>query len=231
MKAAIMTMGLAATLVVVGRTDSDGADAGSKVSGALRVKDTKVKTEDPKSQKHVVVYLEKASGAEYPLPPTVHPKMDQRNLVFIPHVMAIQKGTTVDFLNNDTVEHNIFCADDCCKVLEIGETGKSKSMDLGSFGKDQIRSYTFTLAGEAVLLCKLHPEMAAYLIVLDTPYFTVAEIDETTQSATYTIEKVPPGEYVMKVWNKKCTAAEQKVVVSAGQTVSADIELVRKKKQ
>lgn len=231
MKAAMMAMGLITALVVSGRPAQVRADTAGKVGGTIRVTGTKLKTEGAKSQKHIVVYLEKAQGADYPPPPAKHLKMDQQNLVFIPHVMAVQKGSTVDFLNSDTVDHNIFCVDDCCKILSGAEGATPKFMDLGNWGKDQVRSYTFNLTGEAVLLCKLHPEMAAYLKVLDTPYFTVAEVDAATQSAAYSIANVPPGEYVLKVWNKKCAAAEQKVAVAAGQAASADVELVLKKKR
>lgn len=230
MKAAILALSLSVALIIPGQSDLAKADAAGKVAGSIRVTGTKVKTEGSKSQKEVVVYLEKAQGADYPPPAAEHAKMDQQNLVFIPHVMAVQKGTTVDFLNTDTVDHNIFCVDDCCKILEGAAGAAPQFMDLGNWGKGEVRNYTFKLTGEAVLLCKLHPEMAAYLLVLDTPYFQVVELDGTTQSATYSIANIPPGDYVVKVWNKKCkTAAEQKVAVTSGQTTKADLELVRKK--
>lgn len=229
MKAAMLAMSLSLALIATGRADGPQAGAGGKVAGSIRVTGTKVKTEGSKSQKEVVVYLEKAQGADYPPPPAKHAKMDQQNLVFIPHVMAVQKGTTVDFLNSDTVDHNIFCVDDCCKILEGAAGAAPKFMDLGNWGKDQVRSYTFNLTGEAVLLCKLHPEMAAYLLVLDTPYFQVVELDGTTQATSYSIANIAPGDYVLKVWNKKCKVAEQKVAVTSGQTTKTDLELVRKK--
>ena len=201
------------------------------VTGTITVSKTKVKTEGSKSAKHVVVSLEKAGGSETS-PPTEHVVMDQKGLVFVPHLMAIQKGTTVDFLNSDTEKHNVFCVEDCCKILEdTPGKKKAKFMDLGDWGHGETRTYTFDLAGVAVLLCKLHPEMAAYIVVLDTSIFTVAEIDGETQTATYTIENVPPGWYVLKTYNKRCESPEQEVTVEADTSTQADIELVRKKRR
>ncbi|MGA7924540.1 MAG: hypothetical protein WCA20_00935, partial [Candidatus Sulfotelmatobacter sp.] len=56
---------------------------------------------------HSVVYIEAIAGKTFPAP-TQHPVMDQKGLVFAPHIMAVQQGTTVEFLNSDTVQHNVF---------------------------------------------------------------------------------------------------------------------------
>lgn len=200
------------------------------IKGKINVVKTKVKTTGPKSYKDVVFFLESVKKERYPVP-SQHRVMDQRGLVFVPHVMAVQKGTTLDFLNNDNVEHNIFCIDDCCKILEEKPGKKPKFMDLGSWGQGKARSYTFNIPGEAVLLCKLHPEMAAYIMIVDTPYFTVAHIDEKTQTAEYIIKNIPPGEYILKAWNKKCVSLAQKVTIKEKETAEVNIEIARKKRR
>lgn len=191
------------------------AGAGT-VSGAIKVTGTLVKTEGAKSQKDVVVYLEKVGEGEYPSPPAEHASIDQTRLVFVPHVLAIQAGMTVDFKNSDTTEHNIFSVDDCC------------DFDLGTFAGGQSASRQFDVPGAGVMLCKLHPEMSAYVIVLETPYFVVAQVDGATQTAAYTIENVPAGNYVLKTWNKRCESPEQEITVGEGDETKADVELVRK---
>lgn len=201
------------------------------LSGNIQVSGTRVKTEGAKSGKDVVVYLEAVGKADLPAPPEVNPVIDQANLVFVPHVLAIQKGTTVDFLNSDTTDHNVFCVDDCCKLVEDIESKKPKFLDLGSFPGGQRASHTFSIPGAGVVLCKLHPEMSAYIVVVDTPHFTVAEIDGASQSAAYTIENVPPGEYVLKTWHKKCEAADQTITIAEDQEAEADIELQRKQRK
>ncbi|MFQ5653851.1 MAG: plastocyanin/azurin family copper-binding protein [Planctomycetota bacterium] len=217
-----------AQLSAAQETRPGGSGSGTSISGTLKVTGTKVKTKGSKSQKHVVIYLEKVGDKSYPPPPKEPVEMDQKNLVFIPHVMAVQKGTKVDFLNSDSVDHNVFCVDDCCKILE---PGKKKFLDLGNWGKGDVRSHTFNTPGEAVLLCRLHPEMAAYLIVLETPYFTVAEVDGKTLSASYAIENVPPGKYLLRAWNKKCGSPDKEVTIEAGKSSQVDFEISRKKRK
>ena len=213
------------------RAQEPAAPSTGSITGSISLSRTKVKTKGSKSDKHVVVYLEKVGGSETS-PPTEHAVMDQRGLVFVPHLMVIPKGTTVDFLNSDTEKHNVFCVEDCCMVLQDKpDKKKPKTMDLGDWGQGEVRVYTFDLPGVAVLLCRLHPEMAAYVVILETSIFAVAEIDGETQTATYTIENVPPGEYVLKTYNKRCESPDQNVTIEEGKIAQADIELVRKRKR
>ncbi len=205
------------------------AQAGT-VSGAISVSGIRLKTEGAKSDKDVIVYLEKAGDATYPDPPAEHALIDQKNLVFLPHVLPIQKGTTVDFVNSDTTEHNVFCVDDCCKLVEDINSKKAKFLDLGNFPGGGKASHTFSIPGEGVVLCKLHPEMAAYIVVLETPYFAAAAIDGATQTASYTIDNVPAGDYILKAWNKKGESATQELTVGDGET-KADVELQRKQRK
>ena len=69
----------------------------------------------------------------YPSPPGEPVLLDQKSLIFSPHVMAVQKGTTIAFLNNDTTEHNIFCADEACQLIGNINSKKPKFLDLGVF--------------------------------------------------------------------------------------------------
>jgi len=190
------------------------------VSGVIRVEKTRVKTKGPKSFKDVVVYLEPLSPGIYP-PPSEHAVMDQRGLVFIPHVMAIQKGTTVDFLNSDNDRHNVYFLYDA-----TGDT-----LDIGTWGPGQTVSHTFTKSGLVITLCQLHLEMAAYILVLDAPFFTVAAIDEKTRSARYEIRGVPAGKYVLKAWHKKLEmkGGTAEVAVAGAKITTLDIAITRAK--
>lgn len=201
------------------------------VTGKIQVQGTKVKTAGAKSGKDVVVYLEKIGDVKYPAATKEHAVIDQSSLVFIPHVLAIQKGVTVDFINSDTTDHNVFCVDNCCKIVEDIEAKKPKFLDLGNFGGGAKASHTFDIPGEGVMLCKLHPEMSAYVVVLESPYFVIAEIDGDTQSAQYVIENVPPGEYVLKAWHKKLAAPEQKIIVVEDGKSEANITLAKKERK
>jgi len=150
-----------------------------------------------------VVYVTAIAGKTFPAPAD-HAHMDQANLVFAPHVLPILVGTTVDFLNSDAVLHNVFSPDAC-----------AEKFNLGTWPKGQTKSYTFKNECVATLLCKVHPEMEAFVVVVPTPYFAVTRAD-----GSYTIANVPDGAYAVKVWHPKLKAA-QKAVTVAGATEAA----------
>lgn len=156
-----------------------------------------------------VVYLADAQG-EFRAP-AQNPTMDQRNMTFIPHVLAIQMGTTVDFLNNDEVRHNVFSPD-------------KEKYNLGTWPTGEIKPRTFSQKGVYTQLCNVHPEMEAFVVVLDTPYFAT-----TDENGTFTIEDVPPGEYTVKAWHEKMRFAEQKVSIPADG--DATVTMARKKRR
>lgn len=156
-----------------------------------------------------VVYVGAISGKTFPAP-AEHAKIDQLNLVFHPHVLPVLVGTTVDFLNSDAVLHNVFSPDAC-----------ADKFNLGTWPKGQTRSYTFKRECVASLLCKVHPEMEAFAVVVATPYFTVAKAD-----GAYAIANVPDGAYTAKVWHPKLKGAEKPVTVAGG-AAEADFEIAR----
>ena len=104
-----------------------------------------------------VVYLAAVPGKTFPAP-AEHAKIDQQNLVFHPHVVAVQVGATVDFLNSDAVLHNVFSPDSC-----------ADKFNLGTWPKGQTKSFTFKKECVATLLCKVHPEMEAFVVAVPTP--------------------------------------------------------------
>jgi len=150
-----------------------------------------------------VVYVDAVAGKTFPVPAS-HAKINQQNLVFDPHVMPVLVGTTVDFLNSDTVQHNVFSPDAC-----------AEKFNLGTWPKGQTRSYTFKKDCVATLLCKVHPEMEAFVVAVPTPFFAVTKAD-----GTFKISDVPDGSYTVKVWHPKLKPASKTVVV-AGATDAA----------
>jgi plastocyanin len=149
-----------------------------------------------------VVYVEAIAGKTFPAP-TNHPVMDQKGLVFAPHIMVVQQGTAVDFLNSDTVQHNVFWT-------AIG-SDKKAGHNLGTWPKGEKRSYTFDKPGVAPLLCNVHPEMGAYVIVSPTPYFA-----ETDDGGSYKIKDVPDGSYTVTAWHEGAKNQSKPVTVAGG---------------
>jgi plastocyanin len=178
-----------------------GAAAGS-IAG-------KVAAKGVKNSADAVVYIEKAGDKPFS-PPKEHPVMDQKNLKFVPHVMPIVIGTTVDFLNSDKVLHNVFSPDNC-----------AEKFNLGSWPQGQKKSYTFKVAGcSPVLLCNVHPEMEGYIVTLQNPYFAVTDKD-----GGYEIKDVPAGKYTLKVWHQKLKGSAQDVVVKDAGATEANFEI------
>ncbi len=142
-----------------------------------------------KADAPAVVYVESAPGTF--AAPKDHAKIDQKGMKFIPYLLPIVVGTTVDFLNSDAVNHNVFSPD-------------NEGYNLGSWPKGQTRSYTFKSPGVYTQLCSIHPEMEAFVIVTQTPYFAVVDKD-----GKFTIANVPDGHYALKVFSKKLKKAEK----------------------
>jgi len=153
-----------------------------------------------------VVYLAAVPGKSFPAPKE-HAKMDQANLVFVPHVLPVLVGTTVDFKNSDAVLHNVFSADAC-----------ADKFNLGTWPKGESKSYTFKRECAAALLCKVHPEMEAFVVAVPTPYFALTKAD-----GSYTIANVPDGDYTVKVWHPKLRATQKEVKVAGATEASFQV--------
>jgi plastocyanin len=147
-----------------------------------------------------VVYVDSISGKTFPAP-TQHPVVDQKGLVFQPHVTAVQVGTTVDFLNSDSVAHNVFWT-------SIGGN-KKLGHNLGTWPKGDRKSFKFDTAGAVPVLCNVHPEMSAYIVVAPTPYFATSD-----QAGSYKIENVPDGSYTVTAWHEGAKSQSKPVTVS-----------------
>jgi len=155
-----------------------------------------------------VVYLGAITGKTFPAPKE-HAKIDQKNILFNPHVLAVQQGSTIDFLNSDPVLHNVFTPDAC-----------AEKFDLGLWPQGEVRSYTYKNECVVTLLCKVHHDMVAFIVVVPTPYFAMVKPD-----GSYRIPDVPDGAYTVKIWHEKLKPAHKAVSV-AGQT-EASLEIAR----
>jgi plastocyanin len=111
--------------------------------------------------------------------------MDQRNLAFIPHVLAVPMGTTVSFPNNDTVFHNIFAE------------FRAKRFDLGMYPRGTSKKVKFDKEGLVALLCSVHSNMSAYIMVVDTPYYAV-----TDKKGKFHVSTSPSGSGELNVWHE-----------------------------
>jgi len=166
-----------------------------------------VKAKKAKYLKDAVAYIENVPNTFEP--PKEHAVIDQKNMTFIPHVLMLLKGTTVDFLNSDLVQHNVYSPD-----------AVTDNMNLGTWLKGEIRPFTFNKLGVASIRCNVHVDMLAYVIILQNPYFAKVNND-----GSFSIPNVPEGKYVFKLWSERLKAQEQQVEVKAGTTATVEFEL------
>jgi plastocyanin len=147
-----------------------------------------------------VVYVEAIAGKTFPAP-TEKPVIDQKGLMFTPHIVAVAQGTTVEFLNSDKVAHNVFW---------ISVSGNKKlGHNLGTWPQGEKRAFKFDNPGAVPLLCNVHPEMGGYIVVSPTPYFVV-----TDKSGSYKIDNVPDGSYTVTAWHEGAKNSSKPVTVA-----------------
>ena len=138
--------------------------------------------------------------------------MDQRNLKFVPRVLAVIVGTTVDFPNNDTSWHNLY------------STSEVNPFDLGLYPPKKTRSVSFDKPAVVRILCNVHPSMEAFIVVKDHPYFSSAD-----DRGNYRINAVPIGNHRLAVWHPEVGTVELTVeVVREGQVVDVNFDLKKK---
>jgi plastocyanin len=179
--------------------------AGAGRAGSIK---GKVSVQGLKSAENIAVYVEAIPGKKFDAPAD-HVVIDQRKMNFSPKVTVVLQGTTVDFLNSDSVGHNVYWP-------SVGGN-KKLTHNLGTWPKGEKKSFQFTDLGAASLLCNVHPEMSGFLVVTPTPYFALTDPD-----GAYEIKDVPPGTYALKTWSEDGKVTTQSVTVASG-AVTADL--------
>lgn len=149
-----------------------------------------------------VVYVDAIAGKAFPAPDQ-HPVINQKGLQILPHILVVQAGSTVDFLNSDKVAHNVFWPG-----VQSGSK-KGPGHNLGTWPQGEKRSFKFDQAGVASILCNVHPEMSGYLVIVPTPYFA-----QTDSSGAYKIDNVPDGQYTVTAWHEGSKTQSKPVAVS-----------------
>ena len=156
-----------------------------------------------------VVYLETAPRSAFDMTEsTRHAVMDQRNETFVPHLLAITTGTTVDFPNSDHIYHNVF------------SLSKAKSFDLGRYEAGKSRAVTFERPGIVRVFCDIHSHMNAFILVFSHPFFAITDTD-----GRYHIDNVPPGTYTVVAWNEGVSSEPRAVTVTDAGVAELDFTL------
>jgi plastocyanin len=156
-----------------------------------------------------VVYLQSAPRGAFEDPPAGRAVMDQRNQTFVPHVLAITVGTTVEFPNSDQFYHDVF------------SLSKTARFDLGRYPAGKSKFIRFDRPGIVRVFCDIHAHMNAFILVFAHRYFAV-----TDEEGRYRIDRVPPGTYTVVAWYEGVRQQSQAVTIAGdGKTVESDFTL------
>lgn len=198
----ILFSGVATAIVVAHMGPLSGA--GSTIEGTVKVTGLA-------SNADAVVYIQQATGTF--TPPAKPVVMDQKQMQFLPHVLPVLVGTKVSFLNSDPTPHNVFSPD-------------NEKYNLGTWPQGQSKDYAFAKCAKFpcvyTQLCRVHPEMEGFVVVLQNPYFAV-----TNKDGHYEIGNVPPGNYTLAVWHAKGKAQPKPATVDTSKPATVDFVLAR----
>jgi hypothetical protein len=134
--------------------------------------------------------------------------MDQHNETFVPHLIAITTGTTVDFPNSDKFYHNVF------------SLSKAAKFDLGRYAAGHSKSIAFNRPGIVRVFCEIHSHMNAFILVFSHPFFGMTDTE-----GRYRIDAVPPGTYNVVAWNEGTSSEPKAVTVPDGGVAELDFTL------
>jgi plastocyanin len=215
-----------AIAAVLDRPSAHGAAANGSIRGRVEVRPSPPElaprpnvgdvgmphAHDSTDRRRSVVYLEIAPRPAFEQRDETRPRIDQRNEAFVPHVLAIIAGTTVDFPNNDKTYHNVF------------SLSSTKSFDLGRYAAGHSKSVRFDRPGIVRVFCDIHSHMSAFILVFAHRYFAV-----TDDEGRFRLDNVPPGTYNLMAWNETAPTESRRIVLpESGGEVEANFVLGRR---
>ena len=155
---------------------------------------------------NVVLYLESVASRD--TRPTSMPAMRQQGERFLPHVLPVRAGSTVQFPNGDPIYHNVF------------SLSRARTFDLGRYAQGSSKSRVFPESGLVQVFCHIHADMSGYILVLANSFFTVPDA-----KGHFSLEGVPPGEYRLIAWHERIRPNATVIHVAAGQTTRMTVAI------
>jgi len=160
----------------------------------------------PESEvRHVVVYVKDAPRTAAP---PMRAEIRQRNENFVPRIVAVTVGSTVDFPNDDPIYHNVF------------SLSRTKTFDLGRFPQGRSRGERFDKPGVVKVFCQIHSHMSATVMVFDHPWFAIPD-----EGGMFELSGVPPGMHQVTAFHERLGDTTQQIRVEGGRAASVDFVL------
>jgi plastocyanin len=176
------------------------AAAGGEVTGKL-----KITGRPAAAMVTTIVYAEPMEGKPPAAPKTY--KLLQKDKSFSPRVLAIPVGSSVEFINEDPILHNVF------------SLSPPTPFDLGLYRSPKSKTRTFNAPALFRVFCNIHPQMTAVILVVDTPYITEADA-----AGNYRLQ-LPPGRYKITAWSERSTEATAELTVTSSGTIAPELTL------
>lgn len=184
------------------------------VSGAVSLRDSRVDAVNKhRDYSGIVISLVPVNGT-VAMPAPKHATMTQKNKMFMPHLLPVLAGTTVDFPNFDPIFHSAF------------SNYSGQTFDVGLYKPGTSKTVVFTRPGIVRVFCNIHPTMSAVIVVLDTPWFAVSDA-----GGSFRVADVPPGEYGLKVFYERALPdalgqLDRHILVEADDVTLPDLRIV-----
>lgn len=166
----------------------------------------------PPDRTRAVVYLDHAPRQAFDALPVSRVRMDQRGEQFVPRLLAITVGSTVDFPNSDVTFHNVF------------SLSAVRTFDLGRYRPGRTGSVKFDRAGIVSVFCDIHAHMSAFILVFNHPFFAVTDTD-----GRYAIADAPAGAHTLVAWTELGQPVSRRITVAAGDVIEADFRIGRER--
>lgn len=155
---------------------------------------------------NVVVFIKNAPARERL--PQMRATISQKDESFVPRVVAITTGSTVEFPNFDPYFHNVF------------SLSRAASFDLGRFPRGDSRTRKFTNSGLVKVYCHIHSHMNASILVFDHDYFQIPDA-----SGSFSLAEVPTGNYEISAWHERIGESVRQIRVDPGQRTRVEFSL------
>ena len=176
------------------------------VSGAYPTRRVNATAARSSEIRNVIVFLKDAPHRGDPV--TTQVTVTQRDEAFVPRVVAITRGSTVDFPNADPFFHNVF------------SLSRGANFDLGRYPRGESKSRRFPNAGLVKVYCHIHSHMTASIMVFDHPYFRIPAAD-----GAFTIDDVPPGNYQISAWHERIGESINTIKIEPKRTARVEFAL------
>lgn len=160
----------------------------------------------------VVVFIDGLSQDQIKSAENTAPKMSHKGQRFSPRVFPISKGTSINFLNDDGIFHNVF------------SLSKTKPFDLGIYPSGAEKHVQFDQPGLVKVYCNIHPNMISNVLVLNNPLFS-----KTDANGNYEIKNIPEGSFTMRVWYELGDDVRREINIKKGGRLEENFILTKNK--